>query len=72
MVTSIKANSTIVDIQDGHNLRKGHWTIEPNLKSECRRRRRDEEADERRQPTGDRRPELGACSSGSTPSSTIG
>ena len=28
----IKASSTIVDIQDGHNLRKGHWTIDPTLK----------------------------------------
>ena len=28
----IKANSTIVDIDDGHNFRKGHWTIDPSLK----------------------------------------
>ena len=31
-VPVIKANSTTVDIQDGHNFRKGHWTVEPNLK----------------------------------------
>jgi hypothetical protein len=28
----IKASSTIVDIQDGHNLRKGDWTIDPTPK----------------------------------------
>jgi hypothetical protein len=32
-VPIIKANSTIVDIQDGHNFRQGHWTIEPNPKT---------------------------------------
>ena len=31
-VPVIKANSTTVDIQDGHNFRKGHWTIDPNIK----------------------------------------
>jgi Aspartyl protease len=28
----IKANSTTVDIRDGHNFRKGHWTISPEVK----------------------------------------
>jgi hypothetical protein len=28
----IRANSTSVDVQDGHNLRKGHWGIDPDAK----------------------------------------
>lgn len=27
----VKATSTRVDVQDGHNDRKGHWTVDPSL-----------------------------------------